>query len=68
MKNKNKLLGPPYRMHRVYRIGKLSSYFLARSMGHPPLQVVQIYFNTATYDEIDKDVKVEIVYLALNFS
>ena len=27
---------------------------------HPPLQLVQIYFNTATYDEIEKDVKMTV--------
>ena len=27
---------------------------------HPPLQLVQIYFDTATYDEIEKDVKMTV--------
>ena len=30
----------------------------AGEIGFAPLQVVQIYFDTATFDEIEKDVKV----------
>ena len=26
---------------------------------HPPLEAVYIYFDTATYDEIERDVKVQ---------
>ena len=29
-------------------------------MDYPPLQLVQIYFDTATYDEIERDVKVTL--------
>ena len=29
-----------------------------REIGFSPMQVVQIYFDTATFDEIEKDVKV----------
>ena len=27
---------------------------------HPPLKMLQIYFNTVTYDEIERDVKVTL--------
>ena len=28
-------------------------------IAHPPLEAVYIYFDTATYDEIERDVKVQ---------
>ena len=32
--------------------------FLAGVLKHAPLEAVYIYFDTATYDEIERDVKV----------
>ena len=32
--------------------------FLATTLEHAPLEAVYIYFDTATYDEIDRDEKV----------
>ena len=33
--------------------------FPAAVLEHAPLEAVYIYFDTATYDEIERDVKVE---------
>ena len=33
---------------------------LAGTIEYAPLQLIQIYFDTATYDEIERDVKVTI--------
>ena len=35
-----------------------NNIFSVREIGFSPMQVVQIYFDTATFDEIEKDVKV----------
>ena len=35
--------------------------FLATILEHAPLEAVYIYFDTATYDEIERDEKVPIV-------
>ena len=37
----------------------------AGEIGFAPLQVVQIYFDTATFDEIEKDVKVILCLLKI---
>ena len=34
-------------------------------LDHLPLEVVYIYLDTATYDEIEKDQKVTYIFLAL---
>ena len=34
--------------------------FLDVSVGYSPLQVVYVFFDTATYDEIERDVKVNL--------
>ena len=36
----------------------LTGEFPAAMIEHPPLEAVYIYFDTATYDEIERDVKV----------
>ena len=36
-------------------------YISAVTNEHAPLEAVHIFFDTATYDEIERDVKVEIV-------
>ena len=33
---------------------------LASTIEYAPVKIVQIYFNTATYDEIKKDVKISL--------
>ena len=35
-------------------------YCLAAVIEYSPMQLVQIYFNSATYDEVEKDVKVTL--------
>ena len=47
----------------------------ATKLEHAPLEAVYIYFDTATYDEIQRDVKVSLnlvsisigVYLTINY-
>ena len=34
--------------------------FVASKVEHAPLEAVYIYFDTATYDEIERDVKVVV--------
>ena len=42
-------------------ISKLNFYlFTAKEKPYSPLQLIQIFFNTATYDKIDRDVKITI--------
>ena len=36
-------------------------------MEHAPLEAVYIYFDTATYDEIERDEKVFIAFVVSNF-
>ena len=42
--------------------------FLASKVEHAPLEAVYIYFDTATYDEIEKDQKVTLVAFPLIFN
>ena len=41
-------------------LSEISNVKLASPKGFPPLHMVQIYFDTATYDEVERDTKVTL--------
>ena len=41
-------------------MGFIMSFFLDEEIEHAPMQLIQIYFDTATYDEIVQDMKVTL--------
>ena len=45
-------------LSKVTSLKQCSSIFSATMLEHAPLEAVYIYFDTATYDEIESDVKV----------
>ena len=45
----------------------LDDSFPTVTMKHAPLESVHIYFDTATYDEIERDVKVTILTFSLSY-
>ena len=44
----------------MYTYGMASKFSLAATLEPAPLKLIQIYFDTATYDKIDRDVKVTL--------
>ena len=49
-----------------YTLGECEILFSATMLDHYPLEAVYIYFDTATYDEIEKDEKVTFYILCLS--
>ena len=49
-----------------YSLGECEILFSATMLDHNPLEAVYIYFDTATYDEIEKDEKVTFYILCLS--